>query len=271
MTEEPAEIAALLDLALSAARDAGDLLLGYAARLGHGDDLGIATKTSTTDLVSDADRGAERLIAERIGARRPDDGLLSEEGEVTRRGTTGLRWVVDPLDGTTNFLYGQPHWCVSIACEDDTGAIVGVVHDPGRDETFTAVRGGGARLGEAVLRVTEVRSLDHSLVATGFSYESPARSDWARDVADLLTSVRDLRRPGSAALDLAWCAAGRIDAYLEFGVARWDWAAGCLLVSEAGGDVSWPERRLGGRGRPGVVAGSPAAHRALTRWLEQRD
>ena len=270
MTAGRAQTAALLDLAVSAARDAGDLLLRYAARLGEGDDLRIASKTSVTDLVSDADRGAEALIAERIDGVRPDDGLLSEEGAVTRRGTSGLRWVVDPLDGTTNFLYGQPHWCVSIACEDDNGAVVGVVHDPGRRETFSATRGAGARLGEAVLAVTEVGSLEHALVASGFSYDAGARSDWAKDLADLLASVRDLRRAGSAALDLAWCAAGRIDAYLEFGVAPWDWAAGCLLVSEAGGVVTWPEHALGGRFRPGVVAAGPPVHHALTQWLEQR-
>ena len=270
MTHGRVDSDALLDVALACARDAGDLLMGYARRLGNGDDLRVRSKTSVTDMVSDADRGAERLIAERLAAARPDDGLLSEEGEVTRHGTSGLRWVVDPLDGTTNFLYGQPHWCVSIGCEDDTGALVGVVHDPGRGETFTAVHGGGARLGEAVLDVTDVEGLEHALLATGFSYDPTTRSDWGSDLADLLKSVRDIRRPGSAALDLAWCAAGRVDAYLEFGVARWDWAAGCLLVAEAGGDVSWPQRTLAGRERSGVLAGGRTVHAALTEWLGRR-
>ena len=260
----------LLDLAIAASRRAGDLLLEYARRRRDGDDLGIGSKSSVNDLVSDADRGAERLIADILGEGRPDDGLLSEEGAVTRTGTTGLRWVVDPLDGTTNFLYGQPHWCVSIACEDEGGGVVGVVHDPARGETFTAVRGGGARLGEAELRVTSASVLEQTLLATGFSYDPGTRSAWGRDVGELLGCVRDVRRPGSAALDLAWCAAGRVDAYLEFGVARWDWAAGCLLVSEAGGEVSWPVLSLAGLDRTGVLAAGPAAHQALTRWLEQR-
>ena len=261
---------ALLDVAMTAAAHAGDLLLGYARRLGDGDDLGVRSKTSVTDMVSDADRGAERLIAACLAAARPDDGLLSEEGEVSHGGTSGLRWVVDPLDGTTNFLYGQPHWCVSIACEDDLGALVGVVHDPLRAETFRAVRGDGSRLGEAVLGVTGVKELEQTLLATGFSYDPAMRSAWALDLADLLHSVRDIRRPGSAALDLAWCAAGRLDAYLECGIAPWDWAAGCLLVTEAGGYVSWPQRRLAERERLGVLAAGPAVHDALARWLEQR-
>ena len=138
------DLDALRELAVDTARAAGDALAAFAGRHAAGDDLGFSTKTTVTDPVSEADRASERLIAERLAATRPDDGLLGEEGQAQRRGTSGLRWVVDPLDGTVNFLYGIPTWCVSIACEDDAGSLVGVVHDPSRDETFVAVRGGGA-------------------------------------------------------------------------------------------------------------------------------
>ncbi|MFA9445477.1 inositol monophosphatase family protein [Egicoccus sp. AB-alg6-2] len=269
MADHP-DLAALLDLAVDTARAAGDALTAFARGHAAGDDLGFSTKSTVTDPVSEADRASERLIADRLAAVRPDDGLLGEEGQAERRGTTGLRWVVDPLDGTVNFLYGIPAWCVSIACEDGRGSLVGVVHDPSRDETFAAVRGGGAHVNGASLHVSDAPALDRTLVATGFAYARNTRRDWAVDVADLLTHVRDLRRGGAAALDLAWTAAGRFDAYLEFGLSSWDWAAGRLLVTEAGGHVSTPTRRLGGETRPGVLAGGRAAHDAVAAWLDAR-
>jgi myo-inositol-1(or 4)-monophosphatase len=257
----------LLELASDVARAAGETLRSFAEQRAEGGDLDISSKTSATDPVSEADRAAERLIAARLEAARPDDGLLGEEGQAPRRGSTGLRWVVDPLDGTVNFLYGIPAWCVSIACEDDRGALVGVVHDPNRDETFRASRGGGAWCGEHRLAVTGVDDLARTLVATGFAYDPAMRGDWGTEVADLLTHVRDVRRGGSAALDLAWTAAGRFDAYLEFGLAPWDWAAGSLLVSEAGGALSRPHRHLGGQDHVGVLAGGQTAHDGLASWL----
>jgi myo-inositol-1(or 4)-monophosphatase len=260
----------LLEIAVDIARAAGDTLRSYASRWEGGEDLGVSSKTSATDPVSEADRASERLIAERLLRARPDDGLLGEEGQAPRRGSSGRRWVVDPLDGTVNFLYGIPTWCVSIACEDDHGSVVGVVHDPNRDETFLATRGGGAWCGATRLTVTGADDLARTLVATGYAYDPATRTQWAADVADLLGHVRDLRRGGSAALDLAWTAAGRFDAYLEFGLAPWDWAAGSLLVTEAGGTLSRPNRRLGGEDRPGVLAGGLAAHDALAGWLAGR-
>ncbi len=258
------DLTALLSLAEDVARDAGDLLRSYAERRS----LRTETKTSLTDPVSEADHAAERLITERLLAVRPDDGMLGEEDAADRAGTSGLRWVVDPLDGTVNFLYHHPQWCVSIACEDADGALVGVVHDPVRGETFTAVRGGGARLGERELAVTEVADLGRTLVATGFAYDPAVRRDQGRLAADLLGTVRDLRRGGSAALDLAWTAAGRVDAYLEHGLNPWDWAAGRLLVVEAGGVVTPHERVLGGEARAGMVAGGRVAHDLLLAWLD---
>lgn len=266
-----APVGELLEVAMDAAEAAGALLLGYAERQAAGGDLGVATKSSATDPVSEADRAAERLVSERLAAARPDDGLLAEEDQADRGGTSGLRWVVDPLDGTVNFLYGLPQWCVSVACEDDDGGVVAVVHDPSRAETFQAARGRGAHLGSAPLAVTQVTSLADTLVATGFAYDPAARADQGRDAARLLPRVRDVRRAGSAALDLAWCAAGRVDAYVEFGLNPWDWAAGRLLVVEAGGVVSERTRTLGGRDLPGLVAGGRAAHDALLSWIDDED
>lgn len=267
---ERADLAALRDLAVDTAREAGDALLGFATRHAAGDDLGFSAKSTVNDPVSEADRTSERLIAQRLAAACPDDGLLGEEGQAERRGTSGRRWVVDPLDGTVNFQYGIPTWCVSIACEDDAGSLVGVVHDPSRDEMFVAVRGGGATCNGRPLRVTGVETLAQTLVTTGYAYARATRRDWAVDVADLLANVRDMRRGGAAALDLAWTAAGRFDAYLEFGLSAWDWAAGRLLVTEAGGVVSTPRRTLGGEDRSGVLAAGRDAHDALAGWLATR-
>jgi myo-inositol-1(or 4)-monophosphatase len=255
---------ALRELAVRLAEEAGALLATYAGRLGE---LTVEAKTSATDPVSEADRAAELLIAEQLAASRPDDGLLGEEGQASRRGTTGLRWVVDPLDGTVNFLYGLPAWCVSVAVEDDTGALAGAVHQPTARETFHAARGHGAAVSGRPMRVSTVESLDRALVGTGFGYE---RRDPAAAVAQLLGEVRDLRRCGAAALDLAWTAGGRLDGYYEHGLQPWDWAAGRLLVVEAGGVVSDHHRRLGGRELPGLVAGGPAVHDALATRLERR-
>lgn len=260
----------LTELAISMARDAGEVLRGYATRRAEGDDIGVTTKGSATDPVSAADRAAEQLVSDRLQRHRPSDGLLGEEGQASRSGSSGLRWVVDPLDGTVNFLYGHPMWSVSIACEDDHGPLVGVVHHPERDETFWAVRDGGAFLGDGALAVGEVPTLEQTLVATGFSYDPDVRVDQARDLVALIGSVRDVRRGGSAALDLAWCAAGRVDGYLEFDLSPWDWAAGGLIVTEAGGIVTRHERRLGGAVRDGLVAGGEAVSRNLVDWLSAR-
>jgi myo-inositol-1(or 4)-monophosphatase len=257
---------ALRELAVRLAEEAGGLLASFAGRRSE---LVVDTKTSVTDPVSEADRASERLIAEQLLAARPDDGLLGEEDQASRAGTSGLRWVVDPLDGTVNFLYGIPAWCVSVAVEDDEGPLAGAVHHPGRGETFHAARGAGAACGRDTLAVTGTADLQHSLVATGFAYDRDVRADQAVDAGVLLGDVRDIRRCGAAALDLAWTAAGRLDAYVEFGLQPWDWAAGRLLVTEAGGRVSEHERMLGGQRRTGIVAGGRAAHDHLVAWLDR--
>jgi myo-inositol-1(or 4)-monophosphatase len=221
----------LLALAVEVAEAAGAELLRRA-----GDVHAVEHKSTSTDPVSEADRASERLLVERILAARPDDGLLGEEG-ADRRGSTGLRWVLDPLDGTVNYLYGFPGWCVSVGCEDDRGGLVGVVHDPERGETFRARRGGGAHLGDRALAVRDPVPLERALVATGFAYDSGHRRRQAGVLADLLSQVRDVRRAGSAALDLCAVAAGRVDAYYEDSTSRWDWAAGAVIALEAGAVV----------------------------------
>jgi myo-inositol-1(or 4)-monophosphatase len=222
-----------LELAERAARAAGDVLMSYYGRPPEG----LASKSSETDLVSDADREAERAVRNLLGAERPDDGLLAEEGSHTP-GSSGRRWLVDPLDGTVNFLYGFPAWAVSVALEDAGGVAVGVVYSPVHAETFSAVRGEGARLNGRPLRVREPRALESAMVATGFSYEAERRAEQAEVIRRLLPSARDIRRAGAAALDLAWLAAGRVDAFYERGLQDWDSAAGNLLVREAGGAVA---------------------------------
>jgi len=254
----------LRDLAARVAREAGTLLLRHAERL---DELDVEHKTSASDPVSQADREAEALITQRLLAVRPEDGILGEEDADNRPGTSGLRWVIDPLDGTVNFLYGIPQWCVSIAVEDDAGPLAGAVHDPNLDETFTAARDGGADVDGRPLHVSHAEGLAGALVGTGFSYEPAVRRDQGALASALLDVARDLRRAGAAALDLAWVAAGRLDAYLEYGLAPWDWAAGELLVTEAGGSVTHLVTDLGGRPRSGLLAAGPACHDAFLAWL----
>jgi len=246
----------LLRIAVDAARAAGTLLLPRFRSPASG----VGSKSSATDMVSEADRASEALIRERLRAVRPDDAIVGEEG-IPEEGSSGLRWVVDPLDGTVNFLFGIPHWCVSIACEDRDGGVAAVVHDPIRDETFNAVRGGGAFLADRRLAISAKTDLADALVATGFSYLSEERAVAARRLARILPSVRDIRRAGSAALDLAWTAAARVDAFYEVPTHHWDRAAGELLVREAGGIIS-PLDPIGPSG-PGIVAAGPGLHDAI--------
>lgn len=222
-----------LALAIEAARQAGALLL----ELWRSPAAGVRSKSSATDLVSEADVRAEEAIVATIRRKRPDDAIVAEEGSGAR-GTSGISWFVDPLDGTINYLYGIPHWSVSICCADGSGALAAVVFDPLRDELFSAARGGGARLGAERLRVTDNQDLASALVATGFGYGAAQRVTQGRIIANVVGEVRDVRRFGSAALDLSWVAAGRFDAYFESVEKPWDWMAGAMLVREAGGRVT---------------------------------
>jgi fructose-1,6-bisphosphatase/inositol monophosphatase family enzyme len=172
--------------------------------------------------------------------------------------------VVDPLDGTTNYLYGFPAWCVSVAVEDGEGAIAGVVHDPVAGETFRASRGGGAELNGVPIHVRDHDRLETALIATGFGYDPDVRAGQADVLRRAVPHVRDVRRAGAAALDLCFVAAGRLDGYYERGLNPWDWAAGVLIVREAGGEVVPLEG-----GRPGVAAAGPRLVRALAELVRE--
>jgi myo-inositol-1(or 4)-monophosphatase len=255
------ETSDLLAVARTAAERAGVILM---ERFG-GPASGVATKSSAADLVSDADRDAEAAILATIRDARPNDGILAEEGG--RADGADYRWVVDPLDGTVNFLFGIPHWCVSIACEDHVGALVGVVHDPSRAETFCAVRGAGATLNDRPLALTPSDDLSTALAATGFSYDPRERERQGATIAQLFPMLRDIRRFGAAALDLAWVAAGRIDAFFEADLAPWDLAAGALIASEAGGELI--ELPPGPDGHTGLIASRPGLSGPLDTLLRK--
>jgi myo-inositol-1(or 4)-monophosphatase len=222
---------ALLDVAREAAQAAAAVLREHFGQRVSG----VHSKSSPTDLVSDVDVSAEKEIRRVLARLRPDDAILGEEGGATAGSDSGrFTWVVDPLDGTINFLYGQPMFAVSVACEDDTGAVVGVVLDPNRDECFAATRSGPATLNGSVITGSGCDSLPTALVATGFSYEAEVRARQAEIVSAVLPRARDIRRAGAAAIDLCWCACGRLDAYYERGVQHWDVAAGMLIAERAG-------------------------------------
>ncbi len=243
MTSEP-DLHELCRLAERVARDAGALLLDGIDRV-RGE---VSTKTTGTDMVTEMDRASEALIEAGLLGPRPEDGILGEEG-ASREGTSGVRWVVDPLDGTTNYLYGFPGFNVSIAAEVDGEAAVGVVLDIVRDELFSATRGGGATRDGVPISPTGTTDLAHALVGTGFSYEPARRRLQAHVLVDVLPHVRDIRRQGAAAIDLCSVACGRLDAYYERGLAAWDLAAGGLIAREAGAIVG----DLGGTGALGSV------------------
>jgi myo-inositol-1(or 4)-monophosphatase len=223
----------LLAVASEAALAAGALLR---ERFEAGTERRIASKSTPTDPVSEADLASQRAIHALIGGRRPADAFLAEEEGADESGSSGLRWVVDPLDGTVNFLYGIPQWSVSVAVRDDSGPLAGVVHDPIGGETFTAVRGESALRNGVALpsRAADAPPLAQSLIATGFAYAAQTRAEQGEVVARLLPLVRDIRRLGSAALDLAGTAMGRFDAYFERGVKAWDTTAGALVCASAG-------------------------------------
>ncbi|WP_411158490.1 inositol monophosphatase family protein [Streptomyces sp. CBMA291] len=254
-------LAELLGLALEAARRAGALL-----RDGRPEDLAVAkTKTSAIDVVTEMDIAAEKLITGYLAEHRPQDGFLGEEGAASP-GSSGVRWVIDPLDGTVNYLYGLPTWAVSIAAEREGETVVGVVAAPMRGETYRATLGGGAYEGERRLAVRPSPALDQTLLGTGFGYVQARRVRQADVVQRMIPRVRDIRRGGSAAIDLCDVAAGRLDAYYERGLNPWDLAAGELIAREAGALTG---------GRPGepasgelTLAASPGLFTPLQDLLE---
>ena len=227
-----------------------------------------STKSSPTDVVTAADRASERLIVDGLRAARPGDGVLGEEGAADD-GSTGVRWVVDPIDGTVNYLYGLPQWAVSIGVEVAGQTVAGVVFDPAKDELWQAVRGGGATLGGRPLRCSTATELSQALVATGFGYDARRRAAQARVLPELLPACRDLRRLGAGALDLCGVAAGRVDAYYEQALSPWDLSAGGLIATEAGARVEG--LRGAAAGAPMVLATAPGVFDALHEMLVRYD
>jgi len=244
---DPAE---LLALAVATAREAAELVArGRATAAEH-----VDVKSSPVDVVTAVDKASEELIVGRLLGARPEDGVLGEEG-AAREGSSGVRWVVDPIDGTVNFLYDLPGYAVSIAAEVDGAVVAGAVLNVATGELFTATAGGGAYLdapgrGRVRLAGSRPASLEQTLVATGFGYRVEQRRAQGAVVAALLPQVRDIRRYGSAALDLCAAAAGRVDAYYELDLNPWDHAAGALVAAEAGLVVT---------GLPGRPFGEPMA------------
>lgn len=237
-------------LAEAVARDTGALLRDQLDRAR----LEVGTKSSATDMVTEMDRAAEARIVEGLLGARPDDGMVGEEG-TDRPGTSGVRWIVDPLDGTTNYLYALPGFAVSIAAEVDGRIVAGVVLDVVRDELFSATVGGGATRDGAPIAPSACTELPLALVATGFAYDAARRARQAAVLVEVLPRVRDIRRFGAAAVDLCTVACGRLDGYWERGLAPWDLAAGALIASEAGAVVT--DFDGGPPARGAVVAAAP--------------
>ncbi len=225
----------MLNFAIETAKDAGRLLLEKF-------DRGIAVhKKGDINLVTEADLASEALIIERIKSHYPKHSILAEEsGEaVVTGGDTTWKWIIDPLDGTTNYAHGYPCWCVTIALEFDGEIIIGVTYDPTRNELFAAEKGRGATLNGKPIRVSDRDKLGDSLIVTGFPYDIKQRDNFARHLTEMLLSSRGVRRDGSAAIDLAYVACGRFDGFWEEGLNPWDVAAGILLIEESGGQVSY--------------------------------
>ena len=250
----------LLVIASELAQAAGDMALaGRKAGLRN-----VQTKSTATDMVTEFDRASEKLIVEGLRERRPLDAIVGEEG-ASVTGTSGITWYIDPIDGTTNFLYDLPAWAVSIGAQDSNGPLAGVVYVPALGEMFSATRGGGAFLNNSPIRCNSISDISQALVCTGFSYSSDQRTIQANRVAQFIHQIRDIRRAGAAAIDLCFVACGRIDAYFEENLHQWDISAGILIAHEAGcrsGDFS------GNTARPEeILTSAPALFNGLSQLI----
>ena len=256
----------MIEFAIQTARDAGRIL---AERLGR--NLQVRHK-GDIDLVTEADLAAEKLIVERIRSHHPRHAILAEEaGEVQAVGDQRAewKWIVDPLDGTTNYAHGYPCFCVSIALEHEGRTVLGVIYDPMRDETFAAERGAGATLNNRPIRVSEVDDLNRALLCTGFPHDVRSRADFVRHFSNFIMRSQSVRRDGSAALDLAYVACGRFDGFYEDGLRPWDVAAGVLLIEESGGRVSRYDGSPFDTYRPPLAASNGLVHDAMLAVLNQ--
>jgi myo-inositol-1(or 4)-monophosphatase len=255
----------LLNFAIQTAREAGQVLadkFGRALQVSHKGDI---------DLVTEADLAAEQLIVERIRSYHPRHAILTEEsGDVKEAGgpQAEYKWIIDPLDGTTNYAHGYPTFCVSVALEHEGRVVVGAVYDPTRDEMFAAERGGGATLNGRPLRASGTDELNRALVCTGFPYDVRERGDFARHFRAFIMRAQSVRRDGAAALDLAYVAAGRFEAFYEEGLRPWDVAAGVLLVEEAGGRVTHYDGSPFSIYASHIAASNGLVHEAMLRVLQ---
>ena len=252
----------LLNIAVRAARRAGEVIV---RSLGRVDTLTVTAK-GRNDFVTEVDQAAEREIIGSIRRLYPDHAFLAEESGVS--GQNEVVWIIDPLDGTTNFLHGNPVFAVSIACQIRGRLEHAVVYDPMRQELFTASRGDGAQLDNRRIRVSSHKTLEGALIGTGFPYRDNTRwlDEYLRMFRDVMINTAGIRRPGAASLDLAYVAAGRLDAFWEFGLSPWDTAAGTLLIQEAGGRIgtlTGAEYTQGGH----IVAGTPKVYDALLQLI----
>ena len=255
----------MLNFAIQVAREAGNLLV---QRLGAAQ----ITNKGDIDLVTEADIAAEELIIDRIRSHYPLHGILAEEsGETVQEGSSrsDWKWIIDPLDGTTNYAHGYPCFCVSIALEQAGALEIGVVYDPMRNEMFAAERGQGATLNERRIKVSNVEELNRAMMCTGFPYDVRTRPDFARDFTNFTLHAQAVRRDGSAALDLAYVACGRFDGFWEDGLNPWDIAAGAILVSEAGGRITNFQNEPLDIYTKKVVASNGLVHNAMLNLLRR--
>ena len=254
----------MLNFAIQAARDAGQILaerFGRAIQITHKGDI---------DIVTEADVASERLITERIRSYYPRHAILAEESGATlaiNDQQSEFRWIIDPLDGTTNYAHSYPCFCVSIALEHKGRIEVGVIYDPTRDEMYAAERGAGATLNGRSIRVSEVDDLNRAMLCTGFPYDVRERGDFARHFSNFIMHAQAVRRDGSAALDLAYVACGKFDGFWEEGLNPWDVAAGVLLIEEAGGRVSRYDGSAFDIYTPPIMTSNGLIHEAMMRVL----
>lgn len=254
---------ALLTIAVRAARKAGDFVIREANHISS------ITSKSQHDYVTNVDQAAEQLIIETITNSYPEHSFLGEESGES--GESEFQWVIDPIDGTSNFIRKIPHWAISIACKHKGKTQVGVVYDPSKQELFSAVKGRGAQLDNKKMRVSNTKGLEHSLLATGFPFRNEQKLAEYLDVfAKLFPHCSDMRRAGSAALDLAYVAAGRFDGFWEFGLNPWDTAAGVLLVEESGGLVADMQGNPNYEKKGSILAANPKAFKEMLRIINQK-
>ena len=257
----------MLNFAIQTARDAGRILVERFGRITQ-----ISNK-GEIDLVTEADLATERFIIERIKSHYPRHAILAEESDasgIKHEGQSDLKWVIDPLDGTTNYAHGYPTFCVSIALEREGRIELGVIYDPMRDEMFAAERDEGATLNGRRIHVSEIDDLNSAMLCTGFPYNVREMGDFARHFYNFIMHAQAVRRDGSAALDLAYVACGRFDGFWEEGLRPWDVAAGVILIEEAGGRVSYYDGSPFNIYTPPILASNGLVHEAMMRVLKMK-